>query len=396
VKRICLGLVFSWLMILTTHAQAARCSIVALVAAEGETQVKLYQWQNDGYRLADTIVLSPYVFTSSLSSQALGLVVHEPLGFDSAKNTLYKVSQTGFEVMAELELPIEPRLDGWSYNNRYVAFHNIYDNHNNRLLIYDTETGAVSQPLDLYEIFNVTWSPSRDLVAFYAYDILYIGGSYPLEKANFAAHVAGPDGIDLLTIPLEQESFRRLSWLSGDELAVTTCLKTECRATIYNVSNNTSISIVIGEEILEAYLPALDSYLVSQVSDRNLFLMDAEGQRKPISSVKWVVSRPLLSADKRYVSFRAETENSYQLYVLDLLNIGAPQVIELFVEPPERIPPYFDDYSDFDAWNPDESVLLYEDQGVLYLFDAARGMTEIAVDHQTGDVWRYRWICGDM
>jgi hypothetical protein len=148
---------------------------------------------------------------------------------------------------------------------------------------------------------------------------------------------------------------------------------------------------------------------VTQLPNHNLFLMDTAKRRTSLTSVDFIYSRPLLSVDQRYVSFRAKDDDSFWLYVIDLMHPNLPKRIELpgdaLVWNEMYIPAYFETYWAVDAWNPRDNTLLYKDANPLFLLDGITGDALFLLDAATGEVTTVieaipgmelsmpRWVC---
>lgn len=284
----------------------------------------------------------------------------------------------------------------------FLSLQNTFDIRNNRLIIFDTEDRRFYEPTNLTEVFDVTWSPSRNTVAFVAYDAVFDGANLTNNISNLGVYVSDPEGTTSRMIPVEPEEFARFHWINDDELAITSCTENGCYSIIYDLGEDTTSVWGFGDYLLENYIASFNSFLVSRIEDRNLFLMDRNGNLTQISQADRVLSPPLISSDNRYISFRASVSDKYNLYVIDMENLFTPQIIELSDEMPELLADNAQSsfrydltfFTDFDVWNPNENTLLYADNDKIGVIKAEVGMPSIVIESNGMERrWKPRWVC---
>lgn len=402
-------LCFISLNVYAQHNEAV-CGVVAFSETLDSTQIDLYIWQDGEYSFAESMAIpeNSVVRQTTHSTEFSGIAIYNLNDRDASFTDLYKATLAGFEDIGEIsassDYSVAPRLDPFSYNGRFLSLQNTFDTRNNRLIIFDTENGNFLEPTDLTEVFDVAWSPSRNTIAFVAYDAIFDGESMTNEVSDFGVYISDPEGTTSRMITVEQEGFARFHWINDNELAITSCTKDGCNSIIYILSEDTTNVWDFGDYLLEDYIGSRDSFLLSRIEDRNLFLTDRNGNLTQVSQVDRVLSRPLISSDERYISFRARVSDEYNLYVIDMENSFTSQILELSSEMPELLASNTRSsfqydltfYTDFDVWNPNENTLLYADNNRISIFDPQVGLSSIVIENNSVERrWKPRWVCSN-
>lgn len=400
------GIIF---VVFPVHTQTGEsCSILAQSNDENHIHLTLYSPTDGSYVASDELAFRGSALLSLTSSYSSVSRIAVTQYDDSARPStdLYAASTSVFEPIVQLPILerffVAVRANAWSYDGRFIALHNVLDNHNDRLYIFDTRTNTYIEPTNYYHVFNVDWSPSQNIFAFRAYNSYFDGGTLTNVISDFGIQLTDTLGGEVVNFPVEEENFARFNWLTDDLLAVTTCIDEGCNSFLYNITDDTKQMLEHQNYLLEAYLPSIDAFLMSHIGDRNLFLMNNQREITEISSVDVMISRPIISSDEKYISFRAMLGDQYALVVLDVSNGFSAQIIELSGELPDLLTsnradsfnPLFGIYSDFDTWHPHDNVLLYEDANTFFLFDPSTGDSTIAVNIDDANIINLpRWVC---
>jgi hypothetical protein len=127
----------------------------------------------------------------------------------------------------------------------------------------------------LEEVYEVIWAPTRDMLAFYAYGINYLG---KYEAVDAGIYISKFNGRDFETVLVDIERPMCLHWISANELVITKCtFHDKCTVSIYNTDQQTTTNLIPRKHLLHKFIPSLDSYLIFSTGYRNLFLLDKQG-----------------------------------------------------------------------------------------------------------------------
>src|SRR5262249_35560890 len=154
------------------------------------------------------VPINALIRTSTLSTHDTKIAVNLSTNNSDYSTDLYEVSLSGFKEIGRMpsspSFVAVPRVNPWSHDNRFLALHNILDNKNNRLSIYDTISKTFFQPTNLSEVFNVTWSPAQDMIAFIAYNSVFDGADLTYHISDFAIYVTQFDGTVFVKLPIKE------------------------------------------------------------------------------------------------------------------------------------------------------------------------------------------------
>ena len=381
------------------------CGIVATFEDNDGIHINLYMPQGDAYILLDNLTFdkSSIVTLSSLNPHEIAIVVHE----DKRLNRLYVISTSGIQELESIETPpnlsISPRSGAWSSNNLFVAFESVFETGiTSRLYIYDRTSQSFSQPTELSTVYNVTWSPSQELLAFRAFDARRDSGVNTINQDD-DVYIASLNDSSLIRLDIDNDHLARFHWISGDELAVTLCEDLICRALIYHVATDEITEIDLGQYLLEGHLPEQNRFILSSLIDRNLFLRDELGSLTQISHTDSIISRPLLSTNQQYISYRGVVSEQYELHIVDLEDVTQPtMIVPLQDDLPEILAsnargsfPYeYTFYAKFDSWHPVNNLLLYADASGIFIANPAIGDSILAIELPDSlYIGRPRWLC---
>jgi hypothetical protein len=388
-----------------THAQnSLACVILVTSHTENDFHFTLFAPNGHEYAPIDTPIVNrdARFEQSNFFSGNIRLVIQE----NNDTLEIYTASMSGFEywgrIPAHSSFTLSPRENNaWSPDGRFIALHNIMDSYIARLFIYDTLEHTFYAPTELTHVYHVSWSPSTNFIAYIAYDLSYDVETFH-EKRNYALYVSRYDGETLSVIPVAEESFARFQWLSDDELILTTCVENTCQAEIHNIQTQQVKYLAIGNMLISGWIEVIDSFLLTSIEDRNLFLLNESGEIITLTQVDTVLSEPILSHDGQYISITVQDEGIYQLLILDILQ---QQVIARFAlsgEIPtvltnnrwDSFPYLYGFYYPFGEWHPHENSLLFVDNGTIYVYDVRSDNVEpIHLSDSNGSFFSPTWLC---
>lgn len=380
------------------------CAILVTSESDNGSPVELLFNRVDG----------DYIFTDDLEFLDTGILIGLQIAPNSSVLTMVQtdyflsiadISIDGFSNIRKIpdSEQVALRNRAWSDDGSRILLHNIYDNRNNRLIVYDLNKNQYYRPTDLSEVFYPTWSPDNHTLAFVAYDTYLDQETLRQKVLDYALYVTEFDGTPIRTIPILEREFARFQWLSASELAVTTCAGNNCDLNIYDIGQNTQTSIELGAFLLEGRISSIDRFLLTSIDGQNLYLLNTRNSEMvQISDVDYLISRSVISSDERYLAYRADLNGEYKLFVTELSNRENVYSLDLDGEHPESLVgnsfltlPYTRDfYSVFDDWHPSDDRLLFEDNNVIYIYDAETNSSEVANPSTPNiDYGSPRWVC---
>ena len=404
----------SWLIVLISWifmighvaAQSSECGFFVISQDDNHNlHFTVYAPSEEGYQATSTLALPRrLMFSTQLQSGEVQVILEKVIGFTDFEADFWRISRSQFTYLGRMPvrtLTVSPRRDPWSHDGRYVLMRNTMDNQNHLFYVFDTELDTYFEPTTLNSVFNVSWSPTRNIFAFLAYDRIWDGGTGTVTMRDYAVYITDPERTFVVEIPADPEDFAYFQWLNGDELVVVSCPDDNCNTMIYNVADETTETLELGNYILSDYIESLDSYVLSRLGDRNVFLMDSDGELTQMSDVDHVVSRPLVSWDERYIVYRAYVGDYYQQVMVDLLNEIDAQVIKLNGDRPEilisnRGENRFSENSPYCAmgsWHPIHNLFLYDDGDEIFIYDSQTSTSTPVLQDIDKDHWGASWLC---
>lgn len=391
------ALILLALLTFAASAQDDACSIMIATYSGENLDITLYKPEAEQYVPVASLTLPSYSVSLDWNAYNENIRFVVDTWEDSSKRLdIYKVSDDAILQDGSIETNLQPHNKGWSPSGRYMLLFDEDFYLNRELYIYDTLTGIFARPTELSHIWDVSWSPTEDILVFKAYRAFYRDAEQISPLLDYGIYVTDAAGTLLYKQALRQaDSNTYIQWLTGRKLGLTTCVDFYCHLYIVDVSSGGPEKLALGSYLPTAYVAWRDGYVVWSWEDGgNIGLWSALGDFTPYTSRERVVTEPVF-AGGRYVSARLETGGQPKLLIIDMFDSKLRQVISLEDGLPQP------DYSthgqwrsslgfhEMDRWNAQEQKLIYHDSRAVHVYDVAVGR-EIA---SFPSISTGQWVC---
>jgi Tol biopolymer transport system component len=387
-------------LIIQTQAMSD-CAILVSYETEDDIRFTVYVPTGNEYLPIDSLI----VRRSTILEQSILFSGQNKFAVQQSGNIdLYTISASGFDYIERMPSheysTVSPRENGWSPDGHFLALHNIMDNRNDRLFIYDTLQNTFFSPTELSSALHVTWSPNGQFLAFIAYDYIPNGMVSP-EKRGYALYLSQYDGESIAVIPVDEHTLARFEWLSDEELAITHCQDVNCQLQVHNIITNQIEYRNTNNLLIESLIPSVNATLLTAIGDRNVFLSNANGEISQLTRADTVLSQPIISPNEEFISVRVEEDGVYKLVILNLANPSEVIFIKLFDEIPALLtsnrggsfPYLYGFYYTFDDWHPYENLLLVADNGSIQVYDVEANTYQTVIAETSPLYLSPRWVC---